>query len=198
MEPSVSRTGMAFPPETGQRLEEQGPILGGTMTERTPEFQRWTAKRKTAVVLEVVKGRATIVDAWRTYGIEQSVARSTRIWIRLRPVPSSCRQFPSRNRSRDREASGRVIALWEMFTMEAYADCEGRGVELAPAEHSENCQGALVSKAFLSYPLRSMMANTSSRVSSSSVGVRARTQPYLRSGVPTMAHRYSSSSPMTQ
>lgn len=42
------------------------------MTDQTPDFQRWTAKRKTAVVLEVLKGQSTSVDACRKYGIKQS------------------------------------------------------------------------------------------------------------------------------
>ena len=42
------------------------------MTDQTPEIQRWTAKRKVAVVLEVLKGQTTSVDACRKYGIKQS------------------------------------------------------------------------------------------------------------------------------
>lgn len=42
------------------------------MTDQTPEYQRWTAKRKAAVVLEVLKGQVTSVDACRKYGIKQS------------------------------------------------------------------------------------------------------------------------------
>jgi len=42
------------------------------MTDQTPEIQRWTAKRKAAVVLEVLKGQTTSVDACRKYGIKQS------------------------------------------------------------------------------------------------------------------------------
>ncbi len=42
------------------------------MTEQEPEFQRWTAKRKASVVLEVLKGQTTSVDACRKYGIKQS------------------------------------------------------------------------------------------------------------------------------
>jgi transposase-like protein len=36
------------------------------------EIQRWTAKRKAAVVLEVLKKQRTAVDACRKYGIKQS------------------------------------------------------------------------------------------------------------------------------
>ena len=36
------------------------------------DVQRWTAKRKTAVVMEVLKGQSTGVDACRKYGIKQS------------------------------------------------------------------------------------------------------------------------------
>ena len=36
------------------------------------EFQRWTAKRKTAVVLEVFKNQISGVEACRKYGIKQS------------------------------------------------------------------------------------------------------------------------------
>ena len=42
------------------------------MTDQTPEYQRWTAKRKAAVVLDVLKGQTTSVDACRKYGIKQS------------------------------------------------------------------------------------------------------------------------------
>ena len=36
------------------------------------EIQRWTAKRKAAVVLEVLRQETTGVDACRKYGIKQS------------------------------------------------------------------------------------------------------------------------------
>ncbi len=42
------------------------------MEDREPEIQRWTAKRKAAVVLEVLKGKATGLEACRKYGIRQS------------------------------------------------------------------------------------------------------------------------------
>jgi transposase-like protein len=37
-----------------------------------PEIQRWTAKRKVTVVLEVLKNKTTGVEACRKYGIKQS------------------------------------------------------------------------------------------------------------------------------
>ena len=42
------------------------------MSEQEREVQRWTAGRKRAVVLEVLKGQTTGVDACRKYGIKQS------------------------------------------------------------------------------------------------------------------------------
>ena len=42
------------------------------MADQEAEFQRWTAKRKTSVVLEVLKGQTSGVDACRKYGIKQS------------------------------------------------------------------------------------------------------------------------------
>lgn len=42
------------------------------MSDQEQEFQRWTAKRKAAVVLEVLKNQRTGVDACRKYGIKQS------------------------------------------------------------------------------------------------------------------------------
>jgi len=45
---------------------------GGKMTEKEPEIQRWTAKRKSAVVLEVLKGKIAGVEACRKYAIKQS------------------------------------------------------------------------------------------------------------------------------
>ena len=42
------------------------------MADQQPEIQRWTAKRKAAVVLEVLKNQRTGVDACRKYGIKQS------------------------------------------------------------------------------------------------------------------------------
>jgi len=42
------------------------------MTNEEREFQRWTAKRKAAVVLEVLKKQVTSVEACRRYGIKQS------------------------------------------------------------------------------------------------------------------------------
>ena len=37
-----------------------------------PTIQRWTANRKAEVVLEVVKGQKTLVDAARSYDVKQS------------------------------------------------------------------------------------------------------------------------------
>ncbi len=42
------------------------------MADQDIEYQRWTAKRKTAVVLEVLKKQTSGVDACRKYGIKQS------------------------------------------------------------------------------------------------------------------------------
>ena len=42
------------------------------MSEADQEFQRWTAKRKAAVVLEVLKNQTTGVEACRKYGLKQS------------------------------------------------------------------------------------------------------------------------------
>ena len=42
------------------------------MSMEDQDVQRWTAKRKRAVVLEVLKGQMTGVDACRKYGIKQS------------------------------------------------------------------------------------------------------------------------------
>jgi len=50
------------------------------MAEQEPEFQRWTAKRKSSVVLEVLKGQTTGVEACRKYGIKQSELEE---WTRL-------------------------------------------------------------------------------------------------------------------
>ena len=40
--------------------------------EQTEDVQRWTAKRKAAVILEVLKGQASGVEACRRYGLKQS------------------------------------------------------------------------------------------------------------------------------
>jgi transposase-like protein len=37
-----------------------------------PEIERWTARRKTDLVLEIIKGQKTIVDAEREYDLKQS------------------------------------------------------------------------------------------------------------------------------
>jgi len=37
-----------------------------------PTIQRWTANRKTEVVLEIIKGQKTLVDAARSYDLKQS------------------------------------------------------------------------------------------------------------------------------
>ncbi|NIN63376.1 MAG: DUF1153 domain-containing protein [Anaerolineae bacterium] len=42
------------------------------MADEQEEIQRWTAKRKAAVVVEVLKNQVTGVDACRKYGIKQS------------------------------------------------------------------------------------------------------------------------------
>jgi len=46
------------------------------MSEQQPEYevQRWTAKRKTAVVLEVLRNQITGVEACRKYGIKQGLS----------------------------------------------------------------------------------------------------------------------------
>ena len=43
-----------------------------------PTIQRWTANRKAEVVLEIVKGQKTLVDAARSYDVKQSEIQS---WI---------------------------------------------------------------------------------------------------------------------
>jgi transposase-like protein len=42
------------------------------MSKEEPEVQRWTAKRKAAVVLEVLRNQRTAVEACRKYGLKQS------------------------------------------------------------------------------------------------------------------------------
>jgi len=42
------------------------------MSKSEPEIQRWTAKRKAAVMLEVLRNQTSGVDACRKYGIKQS------------------------------------------------------------------------------------------------------------------------------
>ncbi len=42
------------------------------MSRVEPEVQRWTAKRKTAVVLQVLKNQKTSIEACRKYGIKLS------------------------------------------------------------------------------------------------------------------------------
>jgi transposase-like protein len=42
------------------------------MSENEPEVQRWTAKRKMAVILGVLKNQVNSVEACRKYGIKQS------------------------------------------------------------------------------------------------------------------------------
>ena len=41
------------------------------MSQQEQDFQRWTAKRKAAVVLEVLRNQVAGVDACRKYGIKQ-------------------------------------------------------------------------------------------------------------------------------
>ncbi len=43
-----------------------------------PTIQRWTANRKAEVVLEILKGQKTLVDAARSYDVKQSEIQS---WI---------------------------------------------------------------------------------------------------------------------
>jgi transposase-like protein len=43
-----------------------------------PSIERWTAKRKAELVLEVIKGHRTIVDAARQYDLRQSEIQN---WI---------------------------------------------------------------------------------------------------------------------
>ena len=33
----------------------------------TPEFKRWTAKRKAAVVIDIIKGKTTLAEAARAH-----------------------------------------------------------------------------------------------------------------------------------
>jgi transposase-like protein len=41
-------------------------------------FQRWTAKRKVELILQLIKGETTLVDACREYDLKQSEAEG---WI---------------------------------------------------------------------------------------------------------------------
>ncbi|HNY64185.1 MAG TPA: helix-turn-helix domain-containing protein [Deltaproteobacteria bacterium] len=43
-----------------------------------PSIERWSAKRKTELVLEIIKGHKTIVDAAREHDLKQSVIEG---WI---------------------------------------------------------------------------------------------------------------------
>lgn len=43
-----------------------------------PSIERWSAKRKTDLVLEIIKGHKTIVDAAREHDLKQSVIEG---WI---------------------------------------------------------------------------------------------------------------------
>ncbi len=41
----------------------------GDTEDRQDEVQRWTAKRRAALVLEILKGKTTIAEAARTHGL---------------------------------------------------------------------------------------------------------------------------------
>jgi transposase-like protein len=43
-----------------------------------PSIEKWSAKRKTDLVLEIIKGHKTIVDAAREHDLKQSVIEG---WI---------------------------------------------------------------------------------------------------------------------
>ena len=42
------------------------------MSDESPSIQRWTAKRKSVVVLEIIKGKTTAVEVARTHGLTVS------------------------------------------------------------------------------------------------------------------------------
>jgi len=48
------------------------------MSESEPEFKRWTAKRKTQVVLEILKGKTTVSEVSRQYDLTPAEIES---WI---------------------------------------------------------------------------------------------------------------------
>src|SRR5215831_14872314 len=57
-----------FPPGL-DRVQDPSPG-GGTM--ETKEFQRWTAKRKVEVLLQLIRGEKKLVDVCREHDLKQS------------------------------------------------------------------------------------------------------------------------------
>jgi transposase-like protein len=48
------------------------------------KFERWTAQRKAAIILEVLKGQISVPEACRKHGITQGEFRAWRTFVRNR------------------------------------------------------------------------------------------------------------------
>jgi transposase-like protein len=52
-------------------LDERGGVVD-KKGDNQPTIERWTARRKAELVLEIIKGQKTIVDAARGYDLKRS------------------------------------------------------------------------------------------------------------------------------
>jgi transposase-like protein len=62
------------------------------MVDEEPKVERWSAKRKAAIILEALKGKISVLEACRKYGFTQANSASGRMNITA----------PARTRSRSR------------------------------------------------------------------------------------------------
>lgn len=54
---------------------EKAISIGSAVGTQAKKFERWTAQRKTAIILEVLKGKSSVPEAVRKYGFTQSEFR---------------------------------------------------------------------------------------------------------------------------
>ena len=81
-----------------------------------PEIKRWTAKRKTQLVLEILKGKTTVAEAARCYDLKPSEIQS---WVDegIKGIENSLRARPRDIRSNTRPNSRRPMLLWARLSL---------------------------------------------------------------------------------
>ena len=65
----------------------------GDTEEQQDEVQRWTAKRRAALVLEILKGNTTTAEAARTHGL--TVAECFELTVTVPPTTRATVRVPS-------------------------------------------------------------------------------------------------------
>lgn len=76
------------------------------------EIKRWTAKRKSALVLEIIQAKTTVAEASRAYDLSPSEVEG---WVDERVIRTLKEQCVHRHRFESLQNASRVIGDWIGF-----------------------------------------------------------------------------------